>query len=174
MSSEELKIREELEIEVERNLEEEIKKGICHLALKLHKLYKHQNDQSRLITEVNINMKMEGGTIIRIREIKKRASGIGRRHIPIPSTPNPTQGRIVPPHRFNDEALEVQGLTNEIKINLMTNALKMGPFVDALIRDRPSDMEELEMIAQKYIYAEEMNEIKKEERRIQKQLKDKT
>ncbi|KAG8376112.1 hypothetical protein BUALT_Bualt09G0029500 [Buddleja alternifolia] len=68
----------------------------------------------------------------------------------------------------------VDGLTNEIKINLMINALKMGPFADALIRDRPSDMEELMMIAQKYIYVEEMNEIKREERRVQKQLKDKT
>ncbi|KAG8387836.1 hypothetical protein BUALT_Bualt02G0062500 [Buddleja alternifolia] len=38
---------------------------------------------------------------------------------------------------FNDEALDVQGLTNDIKINLMINALKMGPFADALIRDRP-------------------------------------
>ncbi|KAG8374701.1 hypothetical protein BUALT_Bualt10G0023400 [Buddleja alternifolia] len=37
--------------------------------------------------------------------------------------------------RFNDEALDVQGLTNEIKINLTINALKMGPFADALIRD---------------------------------------
>ncbi|KAG8377847.1 hypothetical protein BUALT_Bualt08G0076100 [Buddleja alternifolia] len=74
---------------------------------------------------------------------------------------------------FNDEALDVQGYTNEIKINLMINALKMGPFADALIRDRPSDMEELMVIAQKYIYAEEMNELKREERRVQKQLKDK-
>ncbi|KAG8380678.1 hypothetical protein BUALT_Bualt06G0040800 [Buddleja alternifolia] len=69
---------------------------------------------------------------------------------------------------FNDEVVDVQGLTNEIKINLMINALKMGPFADALIRDRLSDMEELMMIAQKYIYAEEMNEIKREERRVQK------
>ncbi|KAG8364919.1 hypothetical protein BUALT_Bualt18G0048800 [Buddleja alternifolia] len=62
--------------------------------------------------------------------------------------------------RFNDKELDVQGLTNEIKINLMINALKMGPFVDALIRDHPSDIEELMVIAQKYIYAEEMNELK--------------
>ncbi|KAG8386800.1 hypothetical protein BUALT_Bualt03G0186500 [Buddleja alternifolia] len=59
------------------------------------------------------------------------------------------------------------------KINLMITALKMRPFADALIRDRPSDMEELMMIAHKYIYAEEMNEIKSEERRVQKQLKGK-
>ncbi|KAG8367016.1 hypothetical protein BUALT_Bualt16G0028500 [Buddleja alternifolia] len=75
--------------------------------------------------------------------------------------------------RFNDKALVVQGLTNEIKINLMINALKMGPFSDALIRDRPSDMEELMVIAQNYIYAEEMNELKREKWIVQKQLKDK-
>ncbi|KAG8386413.1 hypothetical protein BUALT_Bualt03G0146200 [Buddleja alternifolia] len=74
---------------------------------------------------------------------------------------------------FNDETLDVQGLTNEIKINLMINALKMGPFADALIRDHPSNMHELMVIAQKYIYTEEMQELKKEERRVQKQLKDK-
>ncbi|KAG8364923.1 hypothetical protein BUALT_Bualt18G0049200 [Buddleja alternifolia] len=62
--------------------------------------------------------------------------------------------------RFNDKALDVQGLTNEIKINLMINALKTGPFADALIRDHPFDIEELMVIAQKYIYAEEMNELK--------------
>ncbi|KAG8363483.1 hypothetical protein BUALT_Bualt19G0027100 [Buddleja alternifolia] len=68
--------------------------------------------------------------------------------------------------RFNDEALDVKGLTNEIKINVMINALKMGPFANALIRDRPFDMEELMVVAQKYIYAEEMNELKREERRV--------
>ncbi|KAG8391079.1 hypothetical protein BUALT_Bualt01G0150500 [Buddleja alternifolia] len=67
--------------------------------------------------------------------------------------------------RFNDEALDVQGLTNEIEINLMINALKIGPFADALIRDRPSDMEELMVIAQRYIYVKEMNKLKREESR---------
>ncbi|KAG8384477.1 hypothetical protein BUALT_Bualt04G0121800 [Buddleja alternifolia] len=74
---------------------------------------------------------------------------------------------------FNDEALDVQGLTNEIKINLMINVLKMGPFANALIRGRPFDMEKLMVVAQKYIYVEEINELKREGRRVQKQLKDK-
>ncbi|KAG8367269.1 hypothetical protein BUALT_Bualt16G0054900 [Buddleja alternifolia] len=67
---------------------------------------------------------------------------------------------------FNDETLDVQGLTNEIKINLMINALSIGPFADALIRDHLFDMEKLMVMAQKYIYVEEMDELKREERRI--------
>ncbi|KAG8375906.1 hypothetical protein BUALT_Bualt09G0007800 [Buddleja alternifolia] len=51
--------------------------------------------------------------------------------------------------RFNNEALDVQSLMNEIKINLMINALKIRPFTDALVKDRPDDMEELMMMDQK-------------------------
>ncbi|KAL0396517.1 UNVERIFIED_CONTAM: hypothetical protein Scaly_0100100 [Sesamum calycinum] len=46
MSVEELKIREELERDVEKGLEEEIKDGIYRLALRLHRLYQHQKDSA--------------------------------------------------------------------------------------------------------------------------------
>ena len=39
ISEEELKIRSELGMEIERDLEEEIKEGIYHLALRLHRIY---------------------------------------------------------------------------------------------------------------------------------------
>uniref|UniRef100_A0A5B7BDP9 Uncharacterized protein n=1 Tax=Davidia involucrata TaxID=16924 RepID=A0A5B7BDP9_DAVIN len=85
MSAEELKIRGELEMDIERDLEEEIKDGIYQFALRLHRLYHHQKERnarelsepgikkSKTLSEVNINIKMEGGTKIEIKEIKKEA-----------------------------------------------------------------------------------------------------
>ncbi|KAM3338564.1 hypothetical protein P3S68_030650 [Capsicum galapagoense] len=93
MNSNEMKIRGELERDVERDLEDEIKEGICQLALRLHRLYKHQEERNntkkaiddhgtrdnargtsaKTLSEVNINIKMEGGTKIEIKEIKKEA-----------------------------------------------------------------------------------------------------
>ncbi|CAN4090022.1 unnamed protein product [Withania somnifera] len=92
MNIHEMKIRGELERDVERDLEDEIKEGICQLALRLHRLYKHQEERNtkksiddhgtrddtrgtnaKALSEVNINMKMEGGTKIEIKEIKKQA-----------------------------------------------------------------------------------------------------
>ncbi|KAM1179910.1 hypothetical protein ACFX13_019369 [Malus domestica] len=85
ISEEELKIRSEVEMEIEKNLEEEIKDGICHLALRLQRLYQHQKERRSAATngrrsnnnkafcEVNINIKMEGGTKIEIKETKKPA-----------------------------------------------------------------------------------------------------
>ncbi|XP_021802444.1 uncharacterized protein LOC110746523 [Prunus avium] len=86
---EELKIRSEVEMDIERDLEEEIKDGICHLALRLHRLYQHQKERrssyaaalaarderkmEKAFCEVNINIKMEGGTKIEIKETKKPA-----------------------------------------------------------------------------------------------------
>lgn len=81
-SQDELKIRGELEMDVERDLEEEIKEEIYHLALRLHRLYRHQKERSgeipmnarrKTLSEVNINIKMEGGTKIEIKEIKREA-----------------------------------------------------------------------------------------------------
>lgn len=79
-----MKIRHELEMDVERDLEEELKEGIYHLALRLHWLYLHRKERTRresesgrkfakeeTYTEVNINIKMEGGTKIEIKETKK-------------------------------------------------------------------------------------------------------
>lgn len=83
MSEEEIKIRGELEKDIERDLEEEIKDGIYHLALRLHRFYQHQKERkagetlidkrSKALSEVNISIKMEGGTKIEIKEIKKEA-----------------------------------------------------------------------------------------------------
>nr|GME14912.1 uncharacterized protein LOC109180280 [Ipomoea batatas] len=83
-SNEEKKIWGELERDVERDLEEEIKDGICKLALRLHRLYRDQkernndnnganSDDSKTLSEVSINIRMEGGTKIEIKEIKKEA-----------------------------------------------------------------------------------------------------
>ncbi|OIS99097.1 PREDICTED: uncharacterized protein LOC109231757 [Nicotiana attenuata] len=92
MNTNEMKIRGELERDVERDLEDEIKEGICQLALRLHRLYLHQEERNtkksandlgatdgthgtntKPLSEVNINIKMEGGTKIEIKEIKKKA-----------------------------------------------------------------------------------------------------
>ncbi|XP_031285405.1 uncharacterized protein LOC116144093 [Pistacia vera] len=85
-SEEELKIRSELENDIERNLEEEIKDGIYHLALRLHRLYLHQKERdareayelygdkkrkNKVLSEVNISIRMEGGTKIEIKESRK-------------------------------------------------------------------------------------------------------
>lgn len=86
MTQEELQIWHELEMEIERDLEEEIKDRIYHLALRLHMLYQHKKSRStstiviekedrhqkkKTISEVNINIKMEGGTKVEIKETKK-------------------------------------------------------------------------------------------------------
>ncbi|KAF3439224.1 hypothetical protein FNV43_RR17499 [Rhamnella rubrinervis] len=86
ITQEELKIRHELEMEIERDIEEEIKDGIYHLALRLHRLYQHKKERTvsttaiekddhhqkkKTISEININIKMEGGTKVEIKETKK-------------------------------------------------------------------------------------------------------
>lgn len=93
MSEKELKIRNELEIDIERDLEEEIKDGIYHHALRLHRLYQQQKERNAkkvvpgfetqrqsqqrnnntTLLEVNISIRMEGGTKIEIKETKKEA-----------------------------------------------------------------------------------------------------
>lgn len=94
MSSQELKIWGELEKDIERELEEEIKDGICRLAQRLHRLYQHQiernskessykkngvkvddqqgKNKKNVVSEVNINIKMGGGTKIEIKKMKKQ------------------------------------------------------------------------------------------------------
>ncbi|XP_015873040.1 uncharacterized protein LOC107410149 isoform X2 [Ziziphus jujuba] len=92
MTLEELQIRHELEIDIERDLEEEIKDRIYHLALRLHRLYQHKmernakdhesehrakfakEEKKKMVSEININIKMEGGTKVEIKESKKEAS----------------------------------------------------------------------------------------------------
>ncbi|KAI3767800.1 hypothetical protein L2E82_18210 [Cichorium intybus] len=87
MSTEEVKIFRELEKDVERDLEEEIKDGIYHLAFRLHRLYQHQKERyggessdpltkeqqhsnNKTLSELNINIRMENGTKIEIKETK--------------------------------------------------------------------------------------------------------
>ncbi|KAL5992624.1 hypothetical protein ACLOJK_013543 [Asimina triloba] len=92
MSGEELKVRNELEIEVEKDLEEEIKDGICRLALRLHRLYQHQKEirgpgfssmngnknQTNafvgVVTEVNISIRIEADSKMEVSESNKEIS----------------------------------------------------------------------------------------------------
>lgn len=87
MTQKELQVRHELEMDIERDLEEEIKDGIYHLALRLHRLYQHKKERSaredqsakeehrqkkkKTISEINISIKMEGGTKVEIKETRK-------------------------------------------------------------------------------------------------------
>ncbi|AAG29206.1 hypothetical protein [Arabidopsis thaliana] len=81
LSKDEERIRDELEMEIERNLEGEFKDGIYNLALKLRRLYEQRREREELfdvsmrkskrVLEVNINIKMEGDTKIEITEKKK-------------------------------------------------------------------------------------------------------
>ncbi|CAN8276551.1 unnamed protein product [Cochlearia groenlandica] len=82
LSKEEERIRDELEMEIERNLEGEFKDGIYNLALKLRRLYEQRREReeeslnvsmkkSKRVLEVNISIKMEGDTKIEINESKK-------------------------------------------------------------------------------------------------------
>ncbi|XVF59083.1 hypothetical protein PTKIN_Ptkin07bG0246300 [Pterospermum kingtungense] len=102
MSEEEWKIRGELESDIERDLEEEIKDGIYHLALRLHRLYQHRRERNALdisesgdhkkdkaLSQVIISIKMEGGTKIEIKETKKETPADDRQkglHLPPRST----------------------------------------------------------------------------------------
>ncbi|KAL8251590.1 hypothetical protein R6Q59_035283 [Mikania micrantha] len=91
MGTNEVNIFRELEKDVERDLEEEIKDGIYHLALRLHRLYQHQKERTskiyetalseantkeqeaaknKILSELNINIRMENGTKIEIKETK--------------------------------------------------------------------------------------------------------
>nr|GMC62371.1 uncharacterized protein LOC109180280 [Ipomoea batatas] len=84
-SDEEKKIWGELERDVERELEEEIKDGICKLALRLHRLY----HDSKTLSEVSINIRMEGGTKIEIKKEARRSSSSTRRGGAAPPPPPP-------------------------------------------------------------------------------------
>ncbi|KAF8377342.1 hypothetical protein HHK36_030719 [Tetracentron sinense] len=102
MSNEELKIRRELEIDVEKDLEEEIKDGICHLALRLHRLYLRQREQNarESFTEVNITIMMERGFKIEINKMEKEAYEKGQ---PRTSRAEYKQGKSPVAKEFNLE-----------------------------------------------------------------------
>ncbi|KAL7094484.1 hypothetical protein ACP275_11G106200 [Erythranthe tilingii] len=139
MSIEEVKIREELEMEIEKNLEEEIKEGIYHFALKLHKFYQHQkekrlkqysscdkpNEQGNFITrekimsEVNITIKMEGENIIQIKEIKKEDEFGRGNFVPINIIPSN------PRHARNVRGKKAPPVARTVKFN-WTDSLRSG------------------------------------------------
>lgn len=84
-------------MDVERDLEEEIKDGLCHLALRLHRLYQHQKERSAsnlAFCEVNINIQMEGGTKIEIKETKKPAPA--EKEKGFPPRPSSRSGNMKP------------------------------------------------------------------------------
>ncbi|TKY69928.1 hypothetical protein E2542_SST06212 [Spatholobus suberectus] len=77
-------------MEIERDLEEEIKEGIYHLALQLHRIYQERkersakgaseldNNRATAVSEVNIiSIRMEGTTKVEIKEVNKGASEKG-------------------------------------------------------------------------------------------------
>ncbi|ESW30379.1 hypothetical protein PHAVU_002G148800 [Phaseolus vulgaris] len=82
ISAEELKIRSELGMEIENDLEKEIKEGIYQLALRLHRIYQERKERSAketfevdnnrgiAVSEVNISIRMEGRSKVEIREVK--------------------------------------------------------------------------------------------------------
>ncbi|CAH8382195.1 unnamed protein product [Eruca vesicaria subsp. sativa] len=86
LSKEEERIRDELEMEIERNMEGEFKDGIYNLALKLRRLYEQRREReesldvslrkSKRVLEVNISIKMEGDTKIEITERKKEVDNV--------------------------------------------------------------------------------------------------
>lgn len=87
VSAEELKIRSELGMKIERDLEEEIKESIYNLAIRLHRIIQHRKERdtkeeacdkvhkkTRAISEVIISMRIGGGTKIEIKEVNKEAN----------------------------------------------------------------------------------------------------
>ncbi|XP_057443629.1 uncharacterized protein LOC130735747 [Lotus japonicus] len=88
ISEEELKIRSELGMKIERDLEEEIKEGIYNLALRLHRILQQRKERdakeaseldnrTRALSEVKINIRMEGETKIEIKEVSKEPAEKG-------------------------------------------------------------------------------------------------
>ncbi|THU60890.1 hypothetical protein C4D60_Mb07t17500 [Musa balbisiana] len=65
MSAEEQTIRAELETDIERNLEEELKDDICRLTVSLHRLYLHKKDMNDKRTSSNDNS-TEVTTVVKI------------------------------------------------------------------------------------------------------------
>ncbi|CAL5189067.1 unnamed protein product [Lathyrus oleraceus] len=86
ISAEELKIRSELAMKIEKDLEEEIKEGIYNLARRLNRVFQQRkereakealcdtvNNKTRALSKVVINIGVEGGTKIEIKEVNKEA-----------------------------------------------------------------------------------------------------
>lgn len=139
LSKEELKIRSELEMDIERDLEQEIKDGIYHHALRLHRLYQQRRERNerevsalfetqsqqiknnnKTLLEVNISIKMKGGTKIEIKESKKEAPEKGR---PRTSRSENVQAVLMAPKTKKfDWAKTLRSNAGPIVINRQNNA----------------------------------------------------
>lgn len=117
MSAEELKIRRELEMDVEKELAAEIKDEICNLSLRLIQLYQQQKEReekeisqigkhiqladpkNKALSEVNINIRMQGGTEVKIEEAKKNA----RKTSPKPNLSSKVETNAPKPSKLSEE-----------------------------------------------------------------------
>ncbi|CAI8595459.1 unnamed protein product [Vicia faba] len=86
VSAEELKIRSELAKKIEKDLEEEIKESIYNLARRLNRIFQQRkereakeavfdkvNNKTRALSKVVINIGVEGGAKIEIKEVNREA-----------------------------------------------------------------------------------------------------
>ncbi|CAL0314105.1 unnamed protein product [Lupinus luteus] len=129
VSIEELKIKNELEIEIERYLEEEIKESIYHLALKLHQIYQQRKERknkeaskSKALSEVNISIRIEGGTNIEIKDINKEVAERGYSR----STSRPKNVKVANAFRNNkfDWVKNLGGGPRPVSVNMLSCRLK--------------------------------------------------
>jgi hypothetical protein len=87
ISAEELKIRSELAMKIERDLEEEINEDLHNLACRLHQIFQQGklrntkgaacDNKIRALSDVIIRMRIEGGSKIEIKEVSKEANEKG-------------------------------------------------------------------------------------------------
>ncbi|KAF1875043.1 hypothetical protein Lal_00007659, partial [Lupinus albus] len=129
VSIEELKIKSELEIEIEKYLEEEIEESIYHLGLKLHRIYQHRKERknkeaskSKAISEVNLSIKMEGGTKNEIKEINKEVADKGYSR----SNSRPENVKVKNAFRNNefDWVKNLRGGSRPVSVNMLSCRLK--------------------------------------------------
>ncbi|OIV93043.1 hypothetical protein TanjilG_20705 [Lupinus angustifolius] len=129
VSIEELNIKHELEIEIERYLEEEIKESIYHLALKLHWIYQKRKERknkevskSKALSEVNISIRIEGGTKIEIKEINKQVAERGYSR----SSSRPENVKVANVFRNNkfDWVKNLRGGSRPVSVNMLGCRLK--------------------------------------------------
>ncbi|KAK7252421.1 hypothetical protein RIF29_36347 [Crotalaria pallida] len=127
VSAEELKIRSELEIEIERLLEEEIKESIYHLALKLHQIYQQRKErktkeatESKALSEVNISIRMEGGTKIEIKEVNKEVTERGYSR----SNSRPENVKAFSGNKYFDWVKTLRGGSSPVSVNRSNGSLK--------------------------------------------------
>lgn len=118
MSKEERRIRTQLDADIEKTLEEELKDGLCRLALNLHKLYRNStqmDEQSRphvkgIAPSVETNngaatvvkmtitdLRVEGGCSLQINKPKSKVK-VQSLHNPFSQAPNTSSIRDISVH----------------------------------------------------------------------------